>query len=153
MSGRFRMLQVLLGVAMLVQIVGFIYDIKWHNDNPSATPASALRLLHIHSGIYISLLIALPTCFLALRRWSIGRMSRTGVWVSLGGGLVSLLGNVTDFWAHGQGYEKDIYHYLMYAGAGIMLLGYLVVEMARISGEGEGPGSVEAPERAGRGAA
>ncbi len=117
-------------IGLLIQFVGFIYDWMWHAHHLQIVPIPPSKLLTVHSGIYLGGLVIVGTIIAALvRRPFTSGAARAALAMSAIGIVVEFVGNGTDMWAHGHGYERDLYHNLIYTGAVITILGYLALQL------------------------
>lgn len=136
--------RVLFAVGLVVNFAGFVYDWAWHAWNLSLVPIPPPKLLVVHGGIYVgSLLVAGALAWALARRAFTSRVERVGLAVLALGLLLEFAGDATDMWAHGHGYEKDLYHDMIYNGAGLTLLGYLVIELFQLYQSGRAAPSAE----------
>lgn len=131
-------IRVALALGLLTQLVGFIYDFSWHASHPQTVAIPPAKLIVVHGGIYLGGLIIAVAFFVALLRGTFAAgPARLVVAAGAIGAVVEFVGNGTDMWAHGHGYEKALYHGLIYAGAAVTILGYVSIEALRRSGRRE----------------
>jgi hypothetical protein len=129
MPNALRPIRLLMAAGLFLEFVGFLYDEYWHAMHLSIVPSPPSEMLTIHGGIYVGELLVLAVAVIALARVPLRLPARLALWVVIAGGLVELAGVATDMWAHGHGYEKDLFHNLIYTGAGVTVAGYLLLEL------------------------
>lgn len=116
-------------LGLVIEFVGFLYDDAWHAQHLSLEAIPPGELATVHSGIFVGQALVLVVALYGLARRVAGRLGLATIVV---GAITQVVGDATDMWAHAHGYERDLYHALIYAGAGLTLGGYLVTEVWRL---------------------
>ncbi|MEU2233882.1 hypothetical protein ACH4A8_39540 [Streptomyces vietnamensis] len=130
--------RLIIAAALVVEFGGFLYDTFWHDQHLSEVAIPPGELLTVHGGIYLGQLTLMAVAATVIARRAADRPTARVLWAMLCGGLVQTLGSVLDMWSHGHGYEKDLYHNTIYAGAAVTVLAYLLLEVVgRRSARGE----------------
>ena len=138
-------IRLLIAVGLVINYAGFFYDWTWHAQNLSITPITPGKLLTVHGLIYLgALIVTVATIDALVRRPFTAAVQKYAVWLIALGLLVEFTGDATDMWAHGHGYEKDLYHDLVTIGAALTVVGYLVIELFHLISR-SGPDPVEEP--------
>ncbi|MER8047172.1 hypothetical protein [Streptomyces sp. NPDC094032] len=122
-------LRITMAAALVVEFGGFLYDSFWHNQHLSEVAIPPSELLTVHGGIYVGQLTVLAMAVIVLARRTADSPTARVLWAVLCGGLLQTLGGALDMWSHGHGYEKDLYHNMIYAGAAVTVIGYLLLEV------------------------
>ncbi|MGA8113508.1 MAG: hypothetical protein WCA46_07605 [Actinocatenispora sp.] len=132
----------LLAIGLVVNFVGFVYDQAWHATHLQIVPILPIKLLSVHSGIYLGALIVTVTVVIAFARRAFDTGGEWAGLVVLAVGLaLEFLGDGTDMWAHGHGYERDLFHNFIYSGAGVTVVGYLIIQLVHLLGRAGDPGT------------
>lgn len=134
-----------MAAGLVAEFGGFLYDTFWHNQHLSDVAIPPSELLTVHGGIYLGQLTVMCVAAVVLARKAADRRTVLTLWAVLAGGLLQTLGSALDMWSHGHGYEKDLYHNMIYSGAAVMVLGYLALEIVgrRSAGEDTVDGAAE----------
>lgn len=131
-AGRVR---ILFAAGLVINFAGFVYDWAWHARNLSLEPIPPSQLLVVHGAIYLGSLLVAVAVVLGRRAFA-GRVERIGLLVVAVGLVLEFAGDAADMWAHGHGYEKDLYHDLVYDGAALTVCGYLILELFQLHRRG-----------------
>lgn len=110
-----------------VQLAGMGFDGWWHSNHPGDTGAA--EMAQAHAGIYLGILLVVGAAVPAFRAAPDGalRIDAGGV---LAGGLLQIVGNGWDAWAHASGAESALAHQLGTIGLVVVLAGLVHMQIS-----------------------
>lgn len=133
--GGVNRIRMAIAIGLVVNFVGFVYDWSWHALHLSMVPIPPSKLLTVHGGIYLgSIIIAVAVVAAFVRQTFRTTVEQGGLLMIAVGLVIEFAGDGTDMWAHGHGYERDLYHYLIHIGAALTVAGYLAIELFHLFG-------------------
>jgi hypothetical protein len=115
----------LIWLGIIIQILGELWDIRWHSSNPDAMERGT-DVFEAHFGIMLGALILLFGAAVAVA--STRGKTRIGFWLALAlvGAVLETAGLGWDSWRHREGGESAVGHLLTYAGVLIALTAAVV---------------------------